>query len=580
MLDLFMFIIKNILTKSQLKLECKGNTFFLLYKKYKLFFVPLPNRNSNFIIVDINKLPMSQKKKKTSLSISDLVDMPISELADLIDSIELNEQEKQVSQRLLVEIKSRLKFLNDVGLGYLTLNRQSNTLSGGESQRINLATSLGSSLVGSLYVLDEPSIGLHSRDTERLISVLKELKNTGNSVVVVEHDPEIISQAEYLIDIGKDAGTKGGDVVFAGEPKKATEEDIEKSYTLQYLCGIKAIETPTQRRKWSNFIEIKNANSNNLKNISTKIPLGVMSVITGVSGSGKSSLIRNVLYEELQRYFNISREPSNKIGGDIKLLHGVEFVNQSPIGKSSRSNPATYIKAYDDIRKIYSETPLAKQMSFTPSFFSFNQDGGRCDFCKGDGYITVPMQFMADITIQCESCGGNRFKKDILDIMFRKKNISDILNMTVDEAIEFFSQTKGTTEKRVIKKLKALQDVGIGYIKLGQSSSTLSGGENQRIKLASFIANESQKPMLFLFDEPTTGLHTHDIKALFEAINKLISNGHTVVIIEHNLDIIRQADHIIDLGIDGGDKGGHIVASGTPEEVAQNKNSITGKYIF
>lgn len=525
---------------------------------------------------------MSKRNNKQSiaLSISDLVDMPISELTKLIDNIKLNEQEEKISKRLLTEIKSRLKFLNDVGVGYLTLNRQSNTLSGGESQRINLATSLGSSLVGSLYVLDEPSIGLHSRDTERLLSVLKRLKEVGNTVVVVEHDPDIICAAEYLIDIGPEAGVNGGKIVFEGEPQNANNKQINNSYTLKYLTGREVIKTPQQRRKWNNYIEVKNANTNNLKNLTVQFPLGVLTVVTGVSGSGKSSLVRDVLFAELQQYINSGKTTSNKLGGSLHLVDSVEFVNQSPIGKSSRSNPATYIKAYDEIRKLFADQRMAKQMSFTASHFSFNQDGGRCDFCKGDGTITVPMQFMADVLLECEVCKGKRFKQDILDILFREKNIYDVLEMTVDEAIAFFSQTNGTTEKRIVKRLKPLQDVGIGYIKLGQASSTLSGGENQRVKLASFLASEGQKPMVFIFDEPSTGLHTHDIKTLMKAINALIAKGHTVIIIEHNLDIIRQADHIIDLGIDGGDKGGYLVATGTPEEVAKNSESITGKFIF
>ncbi len=515
-----------------------------------------------------------------ALSISDLVDMPVSELAELIDNIVLNEQEEKISKRLLTEIKSRLKFLNDVGVGYLTLNRQSKTLSGGESQRINLATSLGSSLVGSLYVLDEPSIGLHSRDTERLLSVLKQLKEVGNTVVVVEHDPEIIRSADYLIDIGPDAGIKGGEIVFSGEPKKADDKQIDSSYTLKYLTGKEVIETPKQRRKWNNYIEVKNADVNNLKKLTVRFPLGVLTVVTGVSGSGKSSLVRDVLFNELQRYFNSGKNPSNKLTGSLHLVDNVEFVNQSPIGKSSRSNPATYIKAYDEIRKLFADSKMSKQMNFTASHFSFNQDGGRCDFCKGEGIITVPMQFMADVQLECEVCKGKRFKQDILDILFREKNIYDVLEMTVDEAIAFFEESQGATEKRIVKRLKPLQDVGIGYIKLGQASSTLSGGENQRVKLASFLVQEGLKPMLFIFDEPSTGLHSHDIKTLMKAINALIAKGHTVIIIEHNLDIIRQADYIIDLGIDGGEKGGYLVATGTPEEVSQNSESITGKFIF
>lgn len=521
-----------------------------------------------------------QEEQSLSLSISDLVDMPLGELQELMERIELSEQEEPVARRLLVEIKSRLKFLCDVGLPYLTLNRRSNTLSGGESQRINLATSLGSSLVGSLYVLDEPSIGLHSRDTERLLGVLRELQEVGNTVVVVEHDPEIIREADYLVDVGPEAGVGGGQIVFAGDPKKATKKDIEKSYTLKYLNKLERIEVPKVRRKWTNYIEVKSANLNNLKNLTVKFPLGVITVVTGVSGSGKSSLVSEVLYSELRKYFNHVKPELKNLGGSLHLLNHVEFVSQSPIGKSSRSNPVTYLKAYDEIRQLFCETPLAKQMKFTQSFFSFNQDGGRCEFCKGEGTITVPMQFMADVTLPCETCGGKRFKKDILEVTVRGKNISDVLEMSVNEAIEFFSKDKSNVAKRAVKRLKPLQDVGLGYVKLGQPSSTLSGGENQRVKLAFFIANENGKPTMFIFDEPTTGLHTEDIKTLMKAINRLIEAGHTVVIIEHNLDVIRQADHLIDLGPEGGDRGGYIVAEGTPEEVAANPDSITGRFIF
>ena len=524
---------------------------------------------------------MTKKTKDTEyLSISDLVDIPLEELYNLMERIEISEAEEPVAHRLLAEIRSRLKFLLDVGLPYLTLNRKSNTLSGGESQRINLATSLGSSLVGSLYVLDEPSIGLHSRDTERLLSVLQELKNVGNTVVVVEHDPDIISQADYLVDVGPRAGSGGGKIVFAGEIDKATKKDIERSYTLQYLNGLNKVDIPKARRKWHNFIEVKSANANNLKNLSVKFPLGVMTVVAGVSGSGKSSLVRDVLFTDLNKYFNSTKPEANHLSGSLHLINGVEFVSQSPIGKSSRSNPVTYLKAYDEIRHLYCETPLAKQMKFTQSFFSFNQDGGRCEVCKGDGRITVPMQFMADVTLKCEACSGKRFKKDILEVLVRGKNISDVLDMTIDEAIDFFSLEQSNIGKRIIAKLKPLQDVGLGYVQLGQASSTLSGGENQRVKLAYFIANEGQKPMAFIFDEPTTGLHTEDIKTLLKALNRLIQAGHTVIIIEHNLDIIRQADHIIDLGPEGGDKGGYIVAEGTPEEVAANPNSTTGQFIL
>ena len=513
-------------------------------------------------------------------SISDLVDLPVSELRDVFDNLILTEQEENIAKRLLVEIRSRLNFLCDVGLGYLTLNRQSNTLSGGESQRINLATSLGSALVGSLYILDEPSIGLHSRDTERLLSVLRRLQELGNTVVIVEHDREVINAADYLIDIGPKAGRQGGEIIFSGIASQATENEIDKSITLKYFFDKEKIEIPTLRRKSNNFIEIKNANVNNLKNISVKFPLGVMTCVTGVSGSGKSSLVRDVLFAELQRYFNSGKNSSNKLCGSLHLIDNVEFVNQSPIGKSTRSNAATYIKAYDEIRKLFADCPLSKQMSFTPTHFSFNQDGGRCEFCQGDGIITVPMQFMADVELVCEHCKGQRFKQDILDVCYREKNIFDVLEMTVNQAIEFFEEDKNATAKRIVKRLKPLQEVGIGYVKLGQSSSTLSGGESQRVKLASFLVSEGIKPMIFIFDEPSTGLHTHDIKTLLKAFNALIIKGHTIIIIEHNLDIIKSADYLIDLGPEGGNNGGNVVFCGTPEEAAECKSSITGKYLF
>ena len=533
----------------------------------------------------LSKMPLTQELTHKNLmdgknySISELVEMPVSELRDLFRNLILTEHEENIAKRLLVEIRSRLDFLCDVGLGYLTLNRQSNTLSGGESQRINLATSLGSALVGSLYVLDEPTIGLHSRDTERLLSVLRRLQELGNTVVIVEHDREIISAADHLIDIGPKAGRHGGEIVFSGEASQATENEIDKSITLKYFFGKEKIETPTLRRKSNNFIEIKNANVNNLKDISVKFPLGVMTCVTGVSGSGKSSLVRDVLFAELQKYFNSGRKPSNKLSGSLSLIDGVEFVNQNPIGRSSRSNAATYIKAYDEIRKLFAECQLSKRMGFSPATFSFNQDGGRCEFCQGEGIITVPMQFMADVELVCEACNGQRFKQDVLDVYYREKNIFDILEMSVNQAIDFFSNENNATEKRIVKRLKPLQDVGIGYVKLGQSSSTLSGGESQRVKLASFLANEGLNPLIFIFDEPSTGLHTDDIKTLLKAFNALIINGHTVIVIEHNIDIIKCADHVIDLGIEGGEEGGNLVAQGTPEEIAHCKESITGKYL-
>ena len=516
-------------------------------------------------------------------SIADLVDLPIDELYPFFTNLELTKHDQQVAKRLLIEIDNRLRFLVDVGLGYLTLNRQSNTLSGGESQRINLATSLGSALVGSLYILDEPSIGLHSRDTERLISVLQQLKALGNTVVVVEHDNEIIQASDYLVDMGPLAGRLGGEVMFSGSVPMATESDIEKSYTLKYLLGKEQIPIPTSRRKWANYIEVYGATANNLKNITVKFPLSVMTVVTGVSGSGKSSLVRDVFYAGLKKQLSgdavMSPGAFAGMRGSFHLISDVEFVNQSPIGKSSRSNPVTYIKAYDDIRKLFAEQPLAKQMNFSPTYFSFNQDGGRCEVCQGGGTVTIPMQFMADLELECEACHGKRFKSDVLDVRYHDKNIFDVLEMTISQAIEFFSEHQGTIEKHIVKRLKALEDVGIGYVKLGQASNTLSGGESQRVKLASFLVNETLKPMMFIFDEPTTGLHTHDIRTLLKAFNALLAKGHTVLVIEHNLEVIKCADHIIDIGPDGGKGGGDIVCEGTPEVIAACKKSYTGHYL-
>ena len=530
------------------------------------------------------------------MAITELVDMSIINLKQWFDKLELTEHEQEVSRRLMTEITSRLQFLLDVGLGYLTLNRQSNSLSGGESQRINLTTSLGSSLVGSLYILDEPSIGLHSRDTDRLIHVLKELQALGNTVVVVEHDEEIMRAADYLIDVGPDAGRLGGEIVFEGKVSdiKRIEGDIKEkknaqslqlqeqyphSYTIKYLTGTEVIETPTSRRPWNMAIELKGARMNNLKGVDVKFPLNVFTVVTGVSGSGKSSLVKGILYPALKRHLDeVADTPGeySSLGGDWKQIKHVEFVDQNPIGKSTRSNPATYVKAYDEIRKLFAEQQLSKQMGFTPQYFSFNTEGGRCEECKGAGVITVEMQFMADLVLECEECHGQRFKREILDVQFQGKNINDVLNMTVSEAIQFFSEHK---RKAIVNKLKPLEDVGLGYIKLGQSSSTLSGGENQRVKLAYFIGQEQQEPTLFIFDEPTTGLHFHDIDRLLHAFNALIERGHTILVIEHNLDVIKCADHVIDLGPDGGDKGGNLVIAATPEEVARCKESLTGKYL-
>ena len=528
--------------------------------------------------------PEAEYVKIAGRSITDLVQMPVVRLQEWFDRLELSEHDTEIARRLLTEIRSRLQFLLDVGLGYLTLNRLSNSLSGGESQRINLCTSLGSSLVGSLYILDEPSIGLHSRDTDRLIKVLRELQALGNTVVVVEHDEDILRAADYLIDVGPDAGRLGGEIVFAGDPSKPSEtsqanKTSKTSYTLAYLSGQETIPVPMSRRPWNRHIDIKGARMNNLRGIDVQIPLNVLTVVTGVSGSGKSSLIKGILYPAIKRHLgDVSDAPGEYSGlaGDIDAIRRIEFVDQNPIGKSTRSNPATYVKAWDAIRDLYAAQPLAQQMNFTPQYFSFNADGGRCDECKGVGTITVEMQFMADLVLECESCHGKRFKHDILDVKYEGKNIDDVLNMTITEAIEFF-KTHG--QKTVVNRLKPLEDVGLGYIKMGQSSSTLSGGENQRVKLAYFIGQEKQEPTLFIFDEPTTGLHFHDIKCLMSSMDALISRGHTIVIIEHNMDVIKLADHIIDLGPDGGDKGGNLVVAGTPEEVVKCKESVTGQYL-
>jgi excinuclease ABC subunit A len=497
-------------------------------------------------------------------SICELNQMPISELAIWFEHLSIDTS-LTAYNILLTEIRSRLQFMQDVGLGYLTLSRMSSTLSGGEGQRINLAKSLGSSLVGSLYVLDEPSIGLHPRDTQRLIHVLKQLRDLGNTIVVVEHDDEIQKAADYTIEIGPRAGRHGGEVVYAGAPK------IEKfTYSI-----------PPYRRQWNNYIEVIGATENNLKNINVRFPLNVMTVVTGVSGSGKSSLITKVLYPALKKHYGGIAERTGDFGslrGSLQLIHNVEFVDQNPLTKSSRSNPVTYLKAYDEIRKLYADQQLSKQMGFTPAFFSFNTPGGRCEACQGEGKVTIEMQFMADIVLECEHCHGKRFKQDVLDVLYRGKSIYDVLEMTVNQAIEFFSED--TACKKIVNRLRPLQDVGIGYVKLGQSGSTLSGGESQRVKLASFLAQENASPTLFIFDEPTTGLHHHDVAVLLKALNALISRGHSVLIIEHNPSVILSADHIIDLGKEGGDEGGQIVAEGTPEEIMQCTDSYTGKALL
>lgn len=522
--------------------------------------------------------------KINGMSISDLVKLPISELTPFFNNLTLSEAEGKIAERLLLEIKQRLMFLNEVGLGYLTLNRLSSTLSGGESQRINLATSLGSSLVGSMYILDEPSIGLHSRDTQKLINVLQRLQRIGNTVIVVEHDEEIMLAADEIIDIGPNAGRLGGELVYQGNLAEALKKkDVNGSYTIEYLNGTRNIPVPTLRRPWRQYVEVVGAAQNNLKDIDVKFPLGVITVVSGVSGSGKSSLVRDILYKSLLRALGEAGDPPGthkELRGDIRTIKHVEFVDQNPIGTSSRSNPATYLKAYDEIRKLFSEQQLSRQMGFTPAYFSFNTEGGRCEECKGEGVITIPMQFMADIEVQCEECHGKRFKQEVLDVEYRGKNIYDFLEMTVNQAIEFLSETPGAQEKRIIRRLMPLKDVGLGYIKLGQSSSTLSGGENQRVKLAYFLSVEKSEHTMFIFDEPTTGLHFNDISILLKSFNRLVENGNTVVIIEHNMDVIKSADWLIDIGPEGGDKGGEVVAEGTPETVARSDRSYTAKYLL
>lgn len=518
-------------------------------------------------------------------SIAELVVLPISELKTFFQNVQFEEHEQKIAKRLLTEITSRIQFLLDVGLGYLTLNRMSSSLSGGESQRINLATSLGSSLVGSLYILDEPSIGLHPRDSHLLIEVLQKLRDLGNTVVVVEHDEEIMRAADYLIDIGPDAGRLGGKLIYQG----AINDEIlssgnvpEDSHTFNYLLGKDKIETPAYRRKWNNFIEVIDVRQNNLKGINVKFPLNVITVVTGVSGSGKSSLVRDVFYSAMKKRMGGIAEKTGlyaDIQGSFHLVTDIEFVDQNPIGKSSRSNPVTYLKAYDEIRKLYAEQPLSKQMGYTAAHFSFNVDKGRCEECQGEGTVTVEMQFMADLVLTCESCHGHRFKEDILEVTYRGANIYDVLEMTVNQAVEFFSEGTGSTEKKIVKRLQPLKDVGLGYVKLGQSSDTLSGGESQRVKLAAILAMEKPDPMIFVFDEPTTGLHFHDIKTLMKAFNALIASGHTVIIIEHNLEVIKCADHIIDIGPEGGDAGGNLVFAGTPEELVKCEDSHTGKFL-
>ncbi len=582
------------LSDEQRQLIWTGNQYFkgldeffqmLEKENYKIQYRVMLSRYRGKTICPVCKGTRLKKEasyvKVGGKTISELVLMPVDELFDFFSNLKLSEHDTQIAKRLLLEIINRLKFLNNVGLSYLTLNRLSSTLSGGESQRINLATSLGSSLVGSLYILDEPSIGLHSRDTYLLIKVLRNLQKIGNTVIVVEHDEDIIRAADEIIDIGPFSGINGGEVVFQGSPAQLLKD--EQSLTMQYITGRKEIKLPEKRRKWKKYIEVINAYENNLKNINVKFPLGIMTVVTGVSGSGKSSLVNNILYAAINRKINGYGQISanfERLDGDTDLIKNIEYVDQNPIGKSSRSNPVTYLKAYDEIRKLFSEQPASKINNFKPAHFSFNVDGGRCEECQGEGEIKVEMQFMADVHLVCESCKGKRFKDDILEVKYRGKNIFDILELTVAEAIEFFSSDKSSLNKKIVKKMKPLADVGLDYVKLGQSSSTLSGGESQRIKLASFLSKENEEQnTLFIFDEPTTGLHFHDVRKLLQAFNALIDKGHSILIVEHNPEIIKSADWIIDLGPEGGKQGGEIVFEGRPEDIVKCKKSYTGKFL-
>ena len=581
------------LTQEQKALLWKGNKYFygidrffhhLEEKKFKIQYRVLLSRYRGKTICPECKGSRLRKEagyvKVSGRKIQELVSIPVEKLFEVFSAMELNETDAKVSERLLKEITVRLRFLIDVGLPYLTLDRLSSSLSGGESQRINLSTSLGSNLVGSMYILDEPSIGLHPRDTNLLIRVLKELRDMGNSVLVVEHEEEIIRAADEIIDMGPEAGRLGGEVVYQGGLNLTIEN---KSLTASYLSGRFVVPVPKARRKWNSYIEVKGARENNLKGIDVKFPLHTITAVTGVSGSGKSSLVCDILYKVLSDRINgTNLKPGQfrEIVGDTSVLTGIELVDQNPIGRSSRSNPVTYLKAYDEIRKLYSELQASVQNNFKASHFSFNIEGGRCEECQGEGIIRVEMQFMADVELTCESCKGMRFKKDILDVRYYEKNIYDMLEMTIDEAIDFFNSHLGKNEKRIIEKLKPLSDVGLGYIKMGQSSSTLSGGESQRVKLAYFLSQErANGNILFIFDEPTTGLHFHDINKLLKSINALVDHGHSVILIEHNQEVIKSSDWVIDLGPEGGENGGLVVFEGKPEDLARCKESFTGKYL-
>lgn len=578
------------LSAKQKKLLWKGNTHFT---GLDAFFGELESKSykvQNRVMLSryrgktkCNKCDGKRLRKEANYvkinnrSITDLVELPINELKDFFETLKLSENQYEIAKRLLLEIRNRLRFLSNVGLDYLTLNRKSNTLSGGESQRINLATSLGSSLVGSMYILDEPSIGLHSKDTEQLIAVLRSLRDLGNTVIVVEHDEAIMQAADHIIDIGPEAGSYGGEIMASGDYNSILKSS---SLTAKYLNGSMAIETPKKRRKSKYSIKIEGARANNLNNIDVEFPLNMLTVVTGVSGSGKSTLVKNILYPALNKeLIGYGEKPGefSAISGNFSIVKFIEFVDQNPIGRSSRSNPVTYIKAYDEIRMLYSKQKLSVLRNYQPKHFSFNVDGGRCPNCKGEGVVTIEMQFMADVQLKCESCSGKRFKKEVLEVKFNKVSIDDVLKMTIDDALKFFKTHKCS---KIFKRLQPLQDVGLGYVTLGQSSSTLSGGEAQRIKLASFLGKGgSSESGLFIFDEPTTGLHFHDIKKLLKSFNALIDHGHSIIVIEHNMELIKSADYIIDLGPEGGKNGGNLMAAGTPEEVIESKTSLTAKYL-